>query len=354
VTHRHYGLAGAGQLQAEADKLGNQLDSALRAKYTAQNEQEKLDVAHVGLLDRQKEVHRRQDHIRATGTARLTDAQAEYLEAQFTAVGNPGDLAAFSGNVGRLCGRLADAARNARDQAERAAGSLRQIFEDYQGRWPDPNLGVTIDSYNGYHDILDNIISTGLHERRQEWRRRLSELSGQDLVPLNGAFDTAVEEIEDRLVPVNAILAGLPFGPANDRLRIELRRLHLDDVIRFRRELKELSSGVTQDLPDTEIDSRFTRLRAFMTLIRKPDAGSKTPIRDIYLDVRKHVEITAVRINHAGVAVRAGAKVGVYASGGVSRSGLVFRGRVARVPGCRCGPSRGRGGRRRGCRGRRG
>jgi uncharacterized protein YPO0396 len=311
------------KLQAEADKLTKQLDSARRAKYTAEGEQRKLDAAHVSLLGRQQELRQRQDQIRASEAVQLTDAQTEYLDAHFTAVGNPEDLAAFNGNASRLRGRLADAARNARDQAQKAIGSLGQIFEDYQGRWPDPNLGVTMDSYNGYRDILDNIIATGLHERRQEWRRRLSEWSGQDLVPLNGAFDTAVEEIEDRLVPVNAILAGLSFGPANDRLRIELRRLHLDDVIRFRRELKELSSGVTQDLPDTEIEARFTRLRAFMTLIRKPDAGSKAPIRDIYLDVRKHVEITAARVNNAGIPVATYASLGGK-SGGETQELVAF------------------------------
>jgi hypothetical protein len=70
-----------------------------------------------------------------------------------------------------------------------------------------------------------------------------------------------------------------------------LRRLNLDDIISFRRELKELSSGVTQDLSDDEIEFRFTRLRAFIARIRRAETGTKagSTNRDIYLDVCKHV-----------------------------------------------------------------
>ena len=32
------------------------------------------------------------------------------------------------------------------------------------------------------------VTPTGLHERRQEWTKRLTDWSGQDLVPLAGAF----------------------------------------------------------------------------------------------------------------------------------------------------------------------
>jgi uncharacterized protein YPO0396 len=239
-------------------------------------------------------------------------------------VGNPDDLDALPGNIIRLRNRLADIVRNAREQAKRAADSMTQIFEDYQGRWPDPNLGVAVESYSGYRDILDRIRSTGLHERRQEWRRRLSEWSGQDLVPLSGAFDTAIDDIEDRLDPVNTILAQLPFGPRNDRLKILLRRLTNDDVTRFRRELRELSSGVTQDLPDEEAETRFARLRAFISRIAKPEAGSKAGTeRDRFLDVRKHVEITAVRLDADGIEVATYASLGGK-SGGETQELVAF------------------------------
>src|SRR3546814_12315979 len=71
-------------------------------------------------------------------------------------------------------------------------------------QWDSPNLGSTVDSYGDFARILDQIRATGLADRRTEWRRRLTEWSGQDLVPLVGAMAASVEEIEDRLEPINA------------------------------------------------------------------------------------------------------------------------------------------------------
>lgn len=312
-------------LQVEEERLRGELERARGAKFGADGERKKLDAKHLALVERQDQITIDLDRIERGNTARLTHAQAEHLDVVFASVGSPDDLDDFPGGVRRLRSRLAEDSRAARDRAQAATRSLCGIFEAYQGRWPDPNLGVAIESYSGYRDILDNITATGLHERRQEWRRRLSEWSGQDLVPLNGAFDTAIEDIEDRLLPVNAILAELPFGPAQDRLRISLRRLNLDDITRFRRELKELSSGATQDLSDDEIELRFTRLRAFIARIRRAETGTKvgSTNRDTYLDVRKHVEITAVRVNVAGVDVATYASLGGK-SGGETQELVAF------------------------------
>ena len=311
-------------LEDEQTRVKGELDGARSEKFGADAAKRTLDAEHANLLSRQDNAGRDHERIRSAVAVRVTDAQDTYLTGLFASVGNPEDLSAFTGNVTRLRNRLAETARTARDQAKRDADSMTQIFEDYQGRWPNPNLGTAIESYNGYRDILDKILATGLHKRRQEWRRRLSEWSGQDLVPLSGAFDTAVDDIEERLDPVNTILAQLPFGPGNDRLKIILRRLTNDDVTRFRRELKELSSGVTEELPDEEAEARFARLRAFIGKIAKPEPGSRAGAeRDRYLDVRKHVEITAVRLNADGVEVATYASLGGK-SGGETQELVAF------------------------------
>src|SRR3546814_17062014 len=91
-------------------------------------------------------------------------------------------------------------------------------------QWDSPNLGSTVDSYGDFARILDQIRATGLADRRTEWRRRLTEWSGQDLVPLVGAMAASVEEIEDRLEPINAILSPLEFGASGQGRRLRLRR----------------------------------------------------------------------------------------------------------------------------------
>src|SRR5690606_36201628 len=129
------------------------------------------------------------------------------------------------------------------------------------------------------------------------WSRRLAGWSGQDLVPLYAAFVTAVDETEERLRPATEILGPLQSGPAGDYLQIKLRRLASEDVARFKRTLRALSSSSTKSLTEDEVGERFGQLRDFMSLISRPDGASPAVLarRDHFLDVRKHVEVTAVR-----------------------------------------------------------
>jgi uncharacterized protein YPO0396 len=264
------------------------------------------------------------DRIEREQAVTLAAEHVEHLNAQFAAVGDTHDLDGFVAGLRRLRERLTEQSQNDRRSAQSAHDTLVGIFVTFQNRWPDPNVGVSIESYTSYLDILDAVHTLGLHERRQEWKRRLSEWSGQDLVPLTVAFTTAIEEIEDRLRPINEILMTLPFGAGRDRLKIALRRLHRDDSSAFRKELKALSSGVADELTDDEIESRFRRLQAFMALIRKPDGSTKgeSP-RDLLLDVRKHVEITAVRTTPDGLEVSTYSSLGGK-SGGESQELVAF------------------------------
>ena len=110
-------------------------------------------------------------------------------------------LADFDRSLPKLRARLADRTSTAREKADGAIATLVGISEQFQSGWPDPNRGVGVGSYPECRDILDKIVATGLAERREEWRRRLSQWSGQDLVPLAGAFAAAPNEIQTRLEP---------------------------------------------------------------------------------------------------------------------------------------------------------
>ena len=311
-------------LNVEAERLDKEREEQAGRKHRAKQRAEELDATHLALCERQDAVDDELVRIDRAGLVRLAPEQTERLESTFAEVTNPDDLSRFQEGVGRLRNRLSTQSQAAREQSSKLTDQLVRVFETYQRSWNDPNLGTDIESYGGYRDILDNITRTGLHERQQEWRRRLFEWSGQDLVPLNAAFDTAITDIEERLEPVNAILAGLPFGPARDRLKISLRRLHPEDVQKFRRDLRALSSGVTAQMTDEAIEARFKRLRAFISQIRREDAAGKTNTsRDLYLDVRKHVEITAVRLTVDGREVATYASLGGK-SGGETQELIAF------------------------------
>ena len=308
----------------EEKRLGAELDAAQKQKHSADARAALLRAEQTGIVDRQDAVSVQLDRMAAAASVTLSEEHSAHLDAQFAAVGDEGDLAAFENGVKRLRERLTEQSVQDRGNAASARDSLLRIFENFQARWPDPNIGVSLDSYTSYRDILDAVYTLGLHERRQEWKRRLSAWSGQDLVPLIGAFSTAIEEIEDRLQPINEILTTLPFGAGRDRLRISLRRLHRDDQAAFRTELKLLSSGSTEDFSDEQTESRFARLQAFMGRIRRPEGGARTESpRDLLLDVRKHVEITAVRITPDGDEVSTYSSLGGK-SGGESQELVAF------------------------------
>lgn len=314
------------ELEEQKSALLLDADASARERYLSDERVALLDAEHGRLVDQQDAVTDAVDRL--TAAVELGEEQSAQLDALFASVGDSGDLPSFDANVQRLRHRLNAETAGALETANRATAGLVSAFEAFQFTWPDPNLGTGVESYEDYRAILDRILETGLHERRIEWTRRLSRWSGEDLVPLSGAFDNAVEEIEDRLMPVNAILATLPFGAQNDSLKIVLRRQTREDVLAFRRELKKLSSGATETLTDDQLEKRFASLRRFMETIRdtsRTDSGAKTgpSRRDYFLDVRRHVEITAVRYRSDGTDVSVYSSLGDK-SGGETQELIAF------------------------------
>jgi uncharacterized protein YPO0396 len=309
-------------LSNEGARLALELDAAQKLKHSTEQAGAVLNDEQGSIVDAQDAVNDRLEQIEHSDALTLSPEHSLHLDEQFARVTDQNDLATFPGGLKRLRERLINQSAQDRDGAARDRATMIGIFETYQARWPDPNIGVALESVTSYTDILDAIRTLGLSERRQEWKRRLSAWSGQDLVPLTGAFNTAIEEIEDRLRPINEILATLPFGATRDRLQISLRRLHRDDATAFRKELKALSSGATEQFTDDQTEDRFTRLQQFMAVIRRPD-GTTTSQRDVLLDVRQHVEITAVRVTQDGARVSTYSSLGGK-SGGESQELVAF------------------------------
>lgn len=292
-----------------------------------EREQARLEARHGTLVDTQDVVADVLDQATEGATDPLDADLRAKLDAEFAAaaVSDPGDVDHFEKNVAALRQRLIEAARSAQQDYDTAVRLLEGTFERYQSHWPDPNLGNTIGSYGDYADIFARINEAGLHERHEEWRRRLLTWSGEDLVPLAGTMDRAVAEIEDRLAPINAILAGLPFGTNNHRLRITLRRVVQNHVKTFRTRLRKLSNETTSDLNETQLRARFHELQEFMALIRDRTDPRATDAsdRDRLLDVRRHTEIRADEHDADGTYLNTHTGLG-GASGGESQELIAF------------------------------
>jgi uncharacterized protein YPO0396 len=318
-------------LQAQIEELDAQLESARRTRFMLEQRQRDLSNAHGELIDSEDVVKDRLEAMEAAGAVGLTEEQDAALVADFAAAAEPADpedLDRFTENSQRLAGRLREAVAVAEAEINRVDDELTAIFRMYKFQWDSPNLGATADSYADYVRILDEIRGKGLAERRSEWRRRLTEWSGQDLVPLVGAMAASIEEIEDRLEPINAILRRLEFGASGDRLRIRLRRLAPAHVQAFMKDLRALSSATTTADDDEALERRFADLSRFMQQLRRPtqvgDAAVAVTDRDRLLDVRRHVEISAERYDHVTGELRATYRTLGEKSGGESQELVAF------------------------------
>jgi uncharacterized protein YPO0396 len=288
-------------LEEEKRQSEGRQEEASRNKHRAEDRLNELTSQHESLQQRLTKLRSQLEDLSVRGVA-ATDEQATILAAHFEEIANGGNYSpeGFAGHLAGVFRRLEKERTDATANAEKAAKALCSMFDRYQERWPDPNLGVGVESCPDYRKILDDITATGLHERRQEWVRRIAAWTGEDLLPLHGAFETAIEDIQDRLAPVNGILRQLPFGATRDRLRIDLRRLNHDKHAKFRSMLKTLSSGATGELTVEHAEVKFAQLRDFIDSIRPTAKGGDKSERDYFLDIRKHIELSAAVVDADG------------------------------------------------------
>ncbi|MBC2888710.1 ATP-binding protein [Gordonibacter massiliensis (ex Traore et al. 2017)] len=225
----------------------------------------------------------------------VSDAQASLLEEtrHDIAAGYDSDrtiLGKFDDFVRRMMASLEKQRKAADGSALSARSSLEKAFHAYRAIWPDNDLGEAIDSYDDYLEILEEVRSQGLFDRKDIWLENMRQWVAEDLVPVSDAYEAAIREIEDRLEPINEILRKYPFGTAKGRLQIAIRQKGSDKAMRFRKELqKHASLATTPDIDD--IDRHHEEIRAFMRRLRK--GGDGTGERDALLDRRRQVTLSA-------------------------------------------------------------
>lgn len=108
----------------------------------------------------------------------------------------------------------------------------------------------------------------------------------------------AVADIEDRIGPINDILADLPFGTHGGHLHINVERMPSVPVRRFLTRLKRLSSTATTDTDLTRWCAGSSRSASSWTCSATPTTKSTTgrSDRQRLLDVRRHVRISALEV----------------------------------------------------------
>ncbi len=326
LTHQCEALLEKSDLLAELERQHDSVDERLKGwrkeHIRSEDRVEKLMDSWEEIIDFQDKVSKERDGLERLGSVILSDEDEEHLNEEFDALNPQVDHRGFATAANRLKEALRDESVREWKAASRTADTLSGIFAQFNEKWSDPNRGSSVEAYPEFAMIHDDIVRHGLFERRQAFKRQFQKWSGNDLKLLNDAYERALTDIEERLEPVNHILAGLPFGAQQNRLQIVLRRLNPEQLVAFHKELRALSSNVTQDWSDEQTEERFHRLQKFMTRLAKPEPGASTR-RDELLDVRRHIKITAHCVNTRGQVISMYSALGGK-SGGESQELVAF------------------------------
>lgn len=253
------------------------------------------------LVESKDRLTARVDALQGADEPLMSDAHRQHLEHRFrSALGEGGtdDLTTWPANLNALRNVLMADHASAVTEVDRSSAELVRTFAQFLDRFDNPNLTASVEAYPDFARILSEVQSVGLPDRRAAWRERLVQWSGQDLVPLAQAMQSSIDDIRDRLAPINDILSRLPFGATRDRLHMRMRVLRRDSVTRFRQQLARLSAVSTTGLGDDQLEPRFKELEAFMARLRSSRDvryDAKISQRDEVLDVRRHVEVLAER-----------------------------------------------------------
>nr|WP_246316056.1 SbcC/MukB-like Walker B domain-containing protein [Kineococcus aurantiacus] len=283
-------------LRAERDRLDAAADLARQEEAKAQVELTAAEQVWGDLVSLQDEVDDRLGELHRLGVE-VTADQARHLGELHRRYGVDDTVESFRKVQPKIRQATAEGRQAALAREAEAVGRLERAFKAFQSRWPQPNLGPGVSSYEGYREILDDLTRQGLAERAEEFRHQVVSWSGDDLLTLQAKLRQAGADIVNRLAPVNEILAGLPFGPGGDRLHIEVQPQVIPEVTAFQKELRELTAGTTRADDPAAVEARFLALRAFIDRLRPgPQNASE---RELLLDVRKHTSVRALRVDSA-------------------------------------------------------
>lgn len=289
------------QLATELQRAKKQKDEATNTRVLATDAVKKLDDEHGKLCDRKDRTTDELIKLETEHSVVLTEIQITLLDTLVAELPEPISLNTYGSDRAHVLNKLKNMSSESQTTIRNAVSSMEQMFSRYLDRWPNNNLGTSEASAGSFREILDRIQREGLHERRKQWRDELTSWSSDDLIQLSDAFDSAIEEIDNRLGPINRILKTFPFG-GKGILQIN-PDFHVSEEQRlFRRDLRRLSSGLAEMMTDAQMEKRFQQLKAFMTSIKVPEGSGRagSAKRDRLLDVRKQVTITAECVDENG------------------------------------------------------
>lgn len=150
------------------------------------------------------------------------------------------------------------------------------------------SFGTGVESAAQYEALYESIIDEGLPQREDEFREYFNNRSYERFSDLLQLLEEERRAIEERILPLNQILADVPFDHGS-RLKIEVRTTIPEEARTFRTQLKEaLGNAYVKQTPE-QMSASYRALERIVEALNDP---ARQHWRDTVLDVRQHVTIS--------------------------------------------------------------
>jgi uncharacterized protein YPO0396 len=274
----------------------------------AQKDRQDAESEHAGVYSDMSKAQKRLAEIPAEDLSfTVSPTQDKNLEERFIRLLGPRRKDVTLDNIDSISHAVAqelqEAIANATREQGEAKGTLEKHLLNFRNRWPTAAQGLdaTLEAAPEFMAKLDRLETDGLHEYVERFRKLLHEQSDQNLAVLHTRLDQERNAIQDRLDQVNSSLRRRRFDE-NTYLVIQYTDRPPREVVEFRQQLKSALAHSFKDDDHDEMERRFAELN---TMVQKLGSGKPEDIRwrNLVLDVRQHVEFSAIEFDDTGIEV---------------------------------------------------
>ncbi|MFB9165478.1 ATP-binding protein [Arthrobacter psychrochitiniphilus] len=224
-------------------------------------------------------------------SAKPADDWAQEAFAPYLRDGEPNTLEELEMLLSHVAVDLGERIATLKEHQFRTEGALSEIFKAFArafGPSMSASHGTGAEAAPHYAELYDRIVSDGLPQRQDEFKEYFNNRSYERFSDLLQLLEEERRAIEERILPLNQILADVPFEKGS-RLRLEVKTSIPDEARTFRQDLKEaLGNAYTQATEET-MASSYQQLELLVNALADPALAHWT---DTVLDVRQHVSIS--------------------------------------------------------------
>ena len=292
------------QARPDLEEMRKTLDRLKRRWEKATEARQEAERDFNGCAEDIKKSARRLQEIPAESlSVLLTPTQEEGLSKRFAGSGKTLSLDSLDSIANSVVQGMHSAELNAAHLVAETKSLVEKHLQNFCVKWPTDAKGLdaSIEAAPEFMSKLERLETDGLHQYVTRFKALLREQSDQNLAVLHTRLDQERRSIQDRLDQVNESLRRCRFDE-NTYLHIDWRDKPPQQVVEFRQQLKAALDNSFKEDDENVLEERFAQLNAVVQRL-----GSQSPEnikwRNLVLDVRLHVEFSALEFDDTGMEV---------------------------------------------------